>query len=226
MLPMDGQTDYGADMSEDVPSSSLTEPSRKRGRPRQFAVDTAVEIAQSMFAERGYEGTGVADLCSALGITATSLYSAWGSKLGLFEACLDAYAQDRGAFVGEALSAAATVCGVWRRVLERAAETYGRVPGQGCMVLDGMVTTYDADARAAIARFDDATRTAIRTRFAELGHADPAREADALVCAMRGLSASARSGRGTDDLLYIAARLAEPRHNKAVAGNQVASAKA
>lgn len=226
MLPVCSQTDYHMNMSDNFASSSSNMASRKRGRPRQFAVDSAVGIAQSMFAERGYEGTGVADLCSALGITATSLYSAWGSKLGLFEACLEAYAEDRGAFVSQALSKAVTVCGVWRQVLERAAETYGRVPGQGCMVLDGMVTTYDADARAAIVRFDNATRTAIRTRFAELGHPDPAREADALICAMRGLSASARSGRGTEDLLYIAARLAEPRHNKAGTGNQVDPAKA
>lgn len=45
-------------------------------------------MASAVFAERGYAGTSVDMLVAASGVHRGSLYSAFGSKRGLFVACL------------------------------------------------------------------------------------------------------------------------------------------
>ena len=62
-------------------------------RPRAFDTDAALEAATALFWERGYEGVGLAELLDGMGIQRGSLYKAWGSKKGLFLACLDHYDQ-------------------------------------------------------------------------------------------------------------------------------------
>lgn len=47
-----------------------------------------LEKALVLFAERGYEAVGVAELCEASGITKPTLYHYFGSKLGLLEAII------------------------------------------------------------------------------------------------------------------------------------------
>lgn len=53
---------------------------------RQIILDEAL----SLFAARGYEAVGVADVVGAAGLTKPSLYHHFGSKLGLLEALLEA----------------------------------------------------------------------------------------------------------------------------------------
>lgn len=60
-------------------------------RPRTFDETTALDAAMNLFWERGYDGTGLADLLDAMEIQRGSLYKAWGSKAGLFRAVLDRY---------------------------------------------------------------------------------------------------------------------------------------
>lgn len=61
----------------------------KAGRPRQFDRDAALHAAMELFWEQGYESTSMAQLKQAMGgISAASLYAAFGSKEALFlEAC-------------------------------------------------------------------------------------------------------------------------------------------
>jgi TetR/AcrR family transcriptional regulator, transcriptional repressor for nem operon len=63
-------------------------------RPRIVELDEVVVAAMACFREHGYDATSVRDLELATGLKAPSIYKAFGSKAGLFEAALDRYRRD------------------------------------------------------------------------------------------------------------------------------------
>jgi len=65
--------------------------SGRRGRPRVFDRNAALETAMKLFWVKGYEATSVTDLTTALGIGPTSLYAAFGSKEQLYAEALKLY---------------------------------------------------------------------------------------------------------------------------------------
>ncbi|MDX8530815.1 TetR/AcrR family transcriptional regulator [Mesorhizobium sp. VK25A] len=67
----------------------MTQPSRKRGRPRILDRSAGLETAARLFWERGYEGTSIAELTKAMGVTPPSLYATFGSKEELYKQALD-----------------------------------------------------------------------------------------------------------------------------------------
>lgn len=62
---------------------------RKRGRPRMLDRETGLAVASRLFWKHGYEGTSIADLTKAMGITPPSLYAIFGSKEELYRQVLD-----------------------------------------------------------------------------------------------------------------------------------------
>lgn len=60
-------------------------------RPREFDDATVREAATRCFWSRGYEATSIKDLIEETGITAASLYNAFGDKRALFRMALDHY---------------------------------------------------------------------------------------------------------------------------------------
>jgi TetR/AcrR family transcriptional regulator, transcriptional repressor for nem operon len=60
-------------------------------RPREFDEVTALEAAIECFWHRGYEATSVRDLADKMGISAPSLYNAYGDKHALFVRALERY---------------------------------------------------------------------------------------------------------------------------------------
>ncbi|WP_419905834.1 TetR/AcrR family transcriptional regulator [Kiloniella sp.] len=63
------------------------------GRPREFDIDIALDQAMELFWTQGYEGTSLASLLSATGLSKSSLYKVFGSKLQLFEMAIERYSE-------------------------------------------------------------------------------------------------------------------------------------
>lgn len=60
-------------------------------RPREFDEAAALEAAIACFWSRGYEATSVRDLAENMGLSAPSLYNAYGDKHALFVQALEHY---------------------------------------------------------------------------------------------------------------------------------------
>tara|TARA_R110002167_G_scaffold229019_1_gene434402 strand:+ start:94 stop:693 length:600 start_codon:yes stop_codon:yes gene_type:complete len=65
---------------------------KKAGRPLSFDRQKALKNAMLTFWQSGYETTSITDLTSAMGITAPSLYTAFGDKKKLFIEAVNLYA--------------------------------------------------------------------------------------------------------------------------------------
>ncbi len=64
-------------------------------RPREFDVDSALERAMDVFWSKGYEATSLDDLCSATGLSRSSLYATFGNKRELLLQTVDRYVEQR-----------------------------------------------------------------------------------------------------------------------------------
>lgn len=71
----------------------MTSPKSARGpgRPRAFDADAVLDTAVEVFWRDGFGGASVPDISKATGLSTSSLYNTYNSKLGLFEAALDRY---------------------------------------------------------------------------------------------------------------------------------------
>ncbi|WP_192355724.1 TetR/AcrR family transcriptional regulator [Mesorhizobium mediterraneum] len=57
-------------------------------RPRAFEESEVLDRAADVFGRRGYDGSTMAELTAAMGLNSPSIYAAFGSKRGLFDAVL------------------------------------------------------------------------------------------------------------------------------------------
>jgi TetR/AcrR family transcriptional repressor of nem operon len=60
-------------------------------RPRSYERQEVVEAAKQVFWDQGYVGTALGDIEGATGLSRSSLYLAFGTKKGLFDAALAEY---------------------------------------------------------------------------------------------------------------------------------------
>ncbi|MBP3977441.1 TetR/AcrR family transcriptional regulator [Microbacterium sp. BLY] len=61
------------------------------GRTQTFDTAEAVRAARSVFWEQGFEGAPLPELERATGLSRSSIYHAFGSKRGLFDAAVESY---------------------------------------------------------------------------------------------------------------------------------------
>ena len=64
------------------------------GRRRAYDTSAVIQAAREQFWRCGYELTSVGDLEACTGLDRSSLYHAFGSKQGLFEAALRSYLKE------------------------------------------------------------------------------------------------------------------------------------
>jgi len=68
------------------------------GRHRSFEKEHALEQAMLVFWQKGYPGTSLTDLTTAMGINKSSLYAAFGNKETLFNQTLSLYLVQHGLY--------------------------------------------------------------------------------------------------------------------------------
>lgn len=180
-----------------------------RGRPRSFDMDAAVDKAMGLFHAHGYDGVGVAELGKELGISAPSLYAAFGSKLGLFERAVAHYSSCHNLLSDPRVEEADGSVAFMEGLLLAAADFYAADPERrGCLVIESCRLSRDADARSVTAGFRIELRRELRVRFVADGVADPDGLIDYLMVALYGLSGAARDGMDRDGLRRVAQSVA------------------
>lgn len=133
-------------------------------RVREFDTDEAVRRAMELFWERGYEATSLQDLTDALEIGRGSLYAAFGSKNGLFQAALARYRQEQAQPLLDALASDADIRTALRQLLGGVvAKAVADERRRGCLVVNSATERipHDADTAAAVRRVLASIREAI-----------------------------------------------------------------
>ncbi|MGD1864836.1 MAG: TetR/AcrR family transcriptional regulator [Phormidesmis sp.] len=181
----------------------------KRGRPRGFDLDNAIAIALDLFHRKGYDGVGVAELSKSIGITAPSLYSAFGNKRSLFEQVLKQYVKANGGWLPAVLSEEGQLAEVITHLFVRAAEVYTTDSEHcGCLVMDATRNCGDEEAKALTAGFQQATWQLICDRITagepKLSNYQTETLSHYAMTILMGLSSRAREGLSAASLIEIA----------------------
>jgi TetR/AcrR family transcriptional repressor of nem operon len=118
-------------------------------RTREFDLDAAVEAAMRVFWRRGYAATSIQHLVEATGVGRGSLYAAFGSKDGLYEAALTRYAEATAAANSDRLERVAPARDVLRGLLVGIVDDTVQDPDRrGCLISNTAVERLPHDAVA------------------------------------------------------------------------------
>lgn len=187
---------------------------RPRGRPRSFDRDVVLKQAMHTFWRLGYEGTSIADLTAAMGITVQSLYTAFGSKSALYYESLKLYQTTVGAFFVSALNEEPTATAAFSRILqESAAEFCKPQQPRGCMISIAVLTcAVENQAEAVhVAQLRGLTIKVIQQRLEQAvtegefkAGTDSAALARYIGATIQGMSIQAQDGATQKELLSIA----------------------
>jgi TetR/AcrR family transcriptional repressor of nem operon len=121
-------------------------------RPREFDDEDVLDAAIQCFWHRGYEATSVKDLLDRTGLTAASLYNAFGDKRALFRTALDHYVEGS---IGERIRRCETlppleaIRAFFEEILSRSLNDREH---KGCMLVNTAleVAPHDPEFRTAI----------------------------------------------------------------------------
>lgn len=188
-------------------------PPRKTGRPLSFDRDDVLQKAMLAFWQSGYETTSISDLTAAMGVTAPSLYAAFGNKQKLFMEAMRRYAGDPAVLEQEMVDAPTAQDAV-AGMLRRAAILYtGETTPPGCLLASAAATGSPdaAQVRKAVAAERRSVRDIIVRRI-EVDIAKgllppdtrPGRLADLAIAVTQGMSVLARDGADRGSLLAVA----------------------
>jgi TetR/AcrR family transcriptional regulator, transcriptional repressor for nem operon len=122
-------------------------------RPREFDEGAVLDAAVQCFWARGYESTSVKDLLERTGLTAASLYNAYGDKRAMFRIALDHYIERS---IGvrirrcETLPPRDAIGSFFDDILHRSITDRGR---KGCMVVNSALelAPHDTEFREIVA---------------------------------------------------------------------------
>ncbi|MEU7004595.1 TetR/AcrR family transcriptional regulator [Nonomuraea sp. NPDC046570] len=183
------------------------------GRPRGFDAADALERAMLVFWEHGYEGASLANLTEAMGISAKSMYAAFGNKEELFRKAMERYTEGPSAYLARALEEP-TALGVATAILTGTVRTTTRpAHPHGCLGIQGALAASDSGrgVRDLLVAWRNDGCSRVRERFqravddGELPpETDPGLLARYVTTLAFGIAVQAASGVGRDELQGMA----------------------
>jgi AcrR family transcriptional regulator len=187
--------------------------SLKRGRPRTFDADKALEKAMVLFWKKGYEGTSLPDLTRAMGINRPSLYAAFGNKEQLFRKAVERYLEGPANYVREALAQPTARKVVEHLLFNGIDVSAGSGRPRGCLVVQGALACGEeaASMRKLLTSQREAGVVAISQRFKRAQEegdfpksASPCDLARYIATVMHGMAVEAASGATREELKRVA----------------------
>jgi AcrR family transcriptional regulator len=142
------------------------------GRLQTFDSTTVVQAARDLFWNFGFDGASLADLEEATGVNRSSLYHAFGSKRGLFDAAVSDYLDTvirprlRGlTLAGAGRDALLTYFDGLRHAVNTLPEDS---PRRGCLLVNAAagLAAHDEPARAVVDAYRAELSAALRHAFA------------------------------------------------------------
>lgn len=138
------------------------------GRTREFDERQALISAMLVFWEKGYEGTSISDLESAMGLKRSSIYNAFGNKRRVFERILDCYGESVMSSLFTEMDSAPDIRTGVRRLLNAALNIHFDEdnPG-GCLVVLSLVEKeqHDAEIRMRLEQTIQGLKKALQSRL-------------------------------------------------------------
>ncbi|MFT4003437.1 MAG: TetR/AcrR family transcriptional regulator [Rhizobium sp.] len=188
---------------------------RKRGRPPAFDRETVLAAARDTFWKHGYDGSSIADLTAAMGITPQSLYAAFGSKAELYRETLEQYRRMPRPEPGNPFQDELDTVTAFERFLGNSARVFTAPEHpKGCMISTAVLNC--AEENEPIAHHVASMRLQTLGVFAAriergIAEGDMRPDADArslarfLGAIVQGMSVQARDGATTEELLALMA---------------------
>ena len=141
-----------ADGGGDGKMPAASEVDHRMARPREFDEEAVLDAAMQCFWAQGYEATSVKDLIERTGLTAASLYNAYGDKRAMFRTALDHYIENSvGARIrrSEALPPREAIRSFFDDILRR---SLGDRDRKGCMIVNSALemAPHDQEFRETI----------------------------------------------------------------------------
>lgn len=177
---------------------------RRRGRPRKYDPDTALDAATTVFHARGYSAASLDDLAATMEMTRPSLYNAFGDKASLYQHALNRFITQMRETAGVKLREHASLTDALRAFYMAALDVYLADDSRpGCFVF----CTAPSEAASQPAIADTMTRTIndidalLRERFEQArangeisADADPLAAAQLAQAVLHSIALRARSG--------------------------------
>lgn len=187
---------------------------RLRGRPREFDMNTALDEALRVFSERGYHAASISELTDAMGLTAGSVYKAFGDKRGIFLAAFDRYRQVRQQRIESCLAEAANgYAKLFALTAFFAESSCGETGRRGCLVVGSAteLALFDEEVagRVATAFNFDERRLLDLIRLGQADgsipqHVDAETAACTMLCLTKGMRIIGKTGPKRERMLSVA----------------------
>ena len=187
---------------------------RRSGRPLSFDREAALHQAMLLFWRHGFEATSLSELTTAMGVTAPSIYTAFGDKKGLFREAVRRYLSGPPPpeqSIAQAPTAREAAVGLLNAAV--LGDTGADTP-PGCLLASATISCSPAaaDVQAELAALRRGIEAALKARILQdvaAGGMAPGTDADALaghvMAVVQGMSTLARDGAPRDKLIRVAA---------------------